>query len=227
LFAKTLSGFSLLLLLVGSLSAMASSGTQVYEALGIKVKDVLAGTVLNARVLPGDGKQVACVVTYFTGKRDKSDAVNVRMALFDRSAESLVPIYQRDFGAEQGGYVANGDLQLLDLNRDGVSEIVVCYESYKEPLIDQRLCEVIVHEDSTFSTAWTGPIEYDATKAAREVPPERRDRFVREFDWPNTMRTEGVTLFVTKKVIAVAGERLPEPKTVEETFPLRRPPKDW
>jgi hypothetical protein len=225
--AKSITGIGLILLLAGEPAALASSGTQVYQAMDIEVKDVLAGTVLNARVLPGDEKQVACIVTYFTGKRDKSDAVNVRLALFGRSGDSLVPRYSRDFGAEQGGYVANGDLQLLDLNRDGTSEIVVCYDSFKDPLIDQRVCEVIVHEDSTFRTAWTGPVEYDATRAAREVPRERRDRFVREFDWPNTLRTKGVTLFVTKKVIAVAGERLAEPKSVEETFPLRQAPQDW
>jgi hypothetical protein len=28
-------------------------------------------------------------------------------------------------------------------------------------------------------------------------------------------------------VIAVAGERLPEPKIVDETFPLRQAPRDW
>jgi hypothetical protein len=225
--AKSLIGIGLVLLLMGPGPAAASSGTQVYQALGIEVKDVLAGTVLNARVLPGEEKQIACVVTYFTGKREKSDAVNVRLALFGRSGDSLVPLYSRDLGSEQGGYVANGDLQLLDLDRNGTSEIVVCYDRFKEPLIDQRVCEVIVYEESKFRTAWAGPIEYDATRAARDVPPERRDRFVREFDWPNTLRTKGLTLFMTKKVIAVAGERLPEPKIVDETFPLRQAPRDW
>ena len=35
------------------------------------------------------------------------------------------------------------------------------------------------------------------------------------------MRTRGVTLCMNKQMIAVAGERLPQPKTVVETFPLR------
>jgi hypothetical protein len=211
-----------LLLMTAAVQAQSGTGKQVYEALGIAVKDVLTGTVLNARVIPGGAKQVVSVVTYFTGKRDKADAVNVRLALFDESGGGFTTIYSRDFGAEQGGYVANGDLQLLDLDRDGVSEIIVCFDSYKQPLIDQRLCEVVMRDESSFRTAWSGPVKYDATKAAREIPVERRDRFVREFDWPNTLRTRGETLYMSKKMIAVAGERLPEPRIVEETFPLRR-----
>jgi hypothetical protein len=64
-------------------------------------------------------------------------------------------------------------------------------------------------------------LAYDATRAAREIPVERRDRYMRELDIVKTLRTRGVTLYVRKYVIAVAGERLPKPKTVEETFPLR------
>ena len=44
---------------------------------------------------------------------------------------------------------------------------------------------------------------------------------VREFDLPNTMRTRGLTVFVDKPMIAVAGERLAEPKRVQETSALR------
>ncbi len=50
---------------------------------------------------------------------------------------------------------------------------------------------------------------------------------MREFDWGNTLRTNGVTLFVKKRMIAVAGERLPEPQIVEETFKLRGRPEGW
>lgn len=213
-----------LLLLFLALPVRASSGSQAYEALGIDVGDVLAGTVLASKVVPGRDKQVACVVTYMTGKRDKADAVNVRLGLFTRQGDKLDLFYSRDFGDERGGYVAGGDLQLLDLDRDGVSEIIACYDSFKEPLIEQRFCEVILQEDGKFRTAWAGPVVYDATKAVRDVPQERRDRFQREFDWGGTMRTRGLTLFMTKKVIAVAGQRLDEPKLVQETFPLRETP---
>jgi len=215
-----------LVLVAFGLPVLAASGSQAYRAMGIEVGEVLAGTVLSAKVVPGREKQVACVVTYFTGERDKADAVNVRLALFERRGDDeLELLYGRDFGEEQGGYVARGNLELLDLDRDGVSEVIVCYDSYREPLIEQRLCEVILQEDGAFRTAWAGPVSYDATKAVRDVPEERRDRYQREFDWAGTIRTRGLTLFVTKKVIAVAGQRLDEPKLVRETFPLREPPE--
>jgi hypothetical protein len=212
----------LLALAVSSAGPAAAYETkEVYAALGLKTRDVLSGTILEAKVLPGDAEQVVCVATYLTGKKEKAEAVNVRMGVFNNLGSGLVSVYERDFGSEEGGYVANGDLQLLDLDLDRINEIVVSFDSYKDPLIDQRLGEVIVHGDTGFEPAWRGPLEYDATKAARDVPLERRDRFTREIDYSNTLRTRGLTLFMNKKMIAVAGERLSQPRVVQETFPLR------
>ena len=131
-------------------------------------------------------------------------------------------IWERDFSAAYEGKVGRGDLQLVDLDRDGQSEIVVIFDLFSNPLIRQRFGEVIVWDDGVFKTAWSGLFEYDATKAVRDVPVERRDRFKREIDLASTLRTRGVTLFFKKTMIAVAGELLLEPKVVEETFPLRK-----
>ena len=171
-------------------AARADTQTDAYAAMGLEVGKVITGTVFTTRVLPGPAKQVVALTTYFTGKRERDDAVSVRLDVFRRSGDSLVSVLSRDYGVETGGLVADGDLQIVDLDMDGVNEIVV---------------------------------EYDATQAAREVPVERRDRFQREIDLANTIRTRGVTLFFTKTVVAVAGERLAQPKVVQETFPLKEP----
>lgn len=211
--------------LIGLLGTMAlaqgSRSAAAYEAIGIDTADVLAGTVLQAIVVPGGEKQVVSLVTYFTGEKTKEGAVNVRLDVLRAKGNQLAPIYTRDYGAENGGFVGEGDLQLVDLDRDGVNEIVVSFATFADPLIDQRLGEVILYEKDGFQTAWAHPVEYDATRAARNVPLERRDRYERELDLINTLRTRGITLFFNKKVIAVAGERLPEPKLIQETFPLR------
>ena len=115
----------------------------------------------------------------------------------------------------------------MDLDGDGINEIIATFDSYEDPLIEQKLAEVLLRDESGFRTAWSGPLRYDATKAARDVPRERRDRFMREIDLAATLRTRGITLFVNKKVIAIAGERLAEPKIVQETFPLRPAPEHW
>jgi len=213
----------LLLLVVSIVSgyAAADNAVDAYRAMGIEPGEVIAGTVLSAPVIPDAGKQVIAITTYFTGKREKTDAVNVRLAVLAREGDVLNPIYSRDLGRENGGDVGLGNLQIVDLDSDGVSEIIISYESYAEPLIERRLGEVIVHVGGAFETVWSGDFEYDATRAARNVPAERRDRFEREIDYQNTLRTRGVTLFFRKKVITVAGERLPQPKLVQETFPLR------
>lgn len=213
--------------LAALLPAAAQDGAKAYQALGLETQDVLTGTVLKARVVPGSGEQIVCIATYMTGKQDKSDAVNVRLGVFDVFGEGLVTLYTRDFGEEMGGYVANGDLLVMDIDRNGVNEIIVSYDDFSDPLIQQRRGEIILHDGEKLDTAWSGLLEYDATKAARELPVERRDRYVRDFDWGNTMRTRGATLFFKKKVIAVAGEHLPEPRVVEETFDLRGSPSSW
>ncbi len=220
---RRFAGSVLILLLAFALAGpcLAQSAAAAYEAMGIETKDVLSGTSLSARVIPGDEKQFVCVTTYFTGKTDKKDAVNVRLDIYRTQGDRLESIYSRDFGAEAGDGVGDGNLQLVDLDLDGVNEIIVSYDSFVDPLIEQRIGEVILHDGEGFRTAWTGPLQYDATRAARDLPVERRDRFSRELDLGATLKTRGVTLFMKKRVIAVAGERLAEPKVVKETFPLR------
>jgi hypothetical protein len=205
----------------GGASVRADTAADAYRSMGIRPTDVLTGTVLTAKVMPGADKQVVAVTTYMTGSDDKSDAVSVRLDVFSRQGESLTRVWGRNFGAESGGLVGAGELQLIDLDRDGINEIIASFESFLEPLIEQRLAEVIVNDDGAFRTAWSGAMDYDATRAARDVPRERRDRYNREIDFANTMRTRGITLFMNKEMIAVAGERLDQPKVVQETFPLR------
>jgi len=204
------------------LSIPAMAGVEVYAAMGIDKGKVISATQTTSRVLPGDDKQVVCLVAYFTGKTEKTAAIKLRLAVLDRSDGEYTMVWEQDFSAKYGGNVGEGNLELLDLDRDGQSEIVVSFDLFSDPLIRQRFGEVIVWDEDRFKTGWSGPFEYDATKAVRDVPAERRDHFIRELDLISTMRTRGVTLFFNKTMIAVAGERLSEPKVVEETFPLRK-----
>jgi hypothetical protein len=212
----------LLLALLAPPAARADTSLDAYKAMGIKATAVLSGTVLTARVLPGDDKQVVAVTTYFTGKKDEARGVNVRLDVYRRDAGALVSVYTRDFGVENGGYVGRGELELVDLDSDGVSEIVVTYDSSKEKLVRERRGEVIVRDPSAFRVAWAGAMELDATQAVRDVPVERRDSFRRKLDLASTLKTRGITLFFTKTMIAVAGEKLPQPQSVQETFPLKQ-----
>ena len=201
--------------------ARADSAAAAYKEIGLQSKDVLSGTTLSAKVMHGETKQLVCLTTYLTGERDEATAVGVRLDVFEMSGKRLLSKYTREFGAERAGAVGRGDLQLIDLDRDGISEIIVAYETYDEPLIEQKLGEVIVHDEDGFRTAWSGPMSYDATRAARAVPQERRDRYYRELDFVATMRTRGVSLMFNKTMIAVAGQRLESPKVVQESFPLK------
>ena len=198
------------------------AGVEVYAVMGIDKGRVITGTQTTARVLPGDDKQIVCLVAYFSGKSAKTATVKLRLAVLEGDDKNYTLVWEQDFSAKYGDNVGEGNLELLDLDRDGKSEIVVTFDLFSDPLIRQRFGEVIVWDEDQFKTGWSGPFEYDATKAVRDVPVERRDHFVRELDLISTIRTRGVTLFFNKTMIAVAGERLVEPKVVEETFPLRK-----
>ena len=107
-------------------AALADAASEVRAALGILSKDVLSGSVLTARVLPGDSKQIVAVTTYFTGKRGDADAVNVRLDVFRREGERLAPVYSRDFGEENGGHDAGcqqvGHVAALAAGRSGLTK---------------------------------------------------------------------------------------------------------
>jgi hypothetical protein len=202
-------------------AARADTAAEVYKQIGIKAKDVMNSSVATARVLPGEAKQVVSVLTYLTGKRDEVNALGVRLDVYRTEGEKLVPLFTRDAAKENGGYVGRGEVAILDLDGDGVNEIGLYYDNLKNELIQDRRLDIIVYDGTSFRVAWSGSVSYDATKAVREVPQERRDRYLRKLDLANTRRTKGITLFLTKTMIAVAGERLPQPKLVQETFPLK------
>jgi hypothetical protein len=215
---------ALVAMLASSAAPADDAASSVYDAMGIKAGKVMNSSVVSSRVLPADDKETVAVVTYLTGRKEEASALNVRFEIYKTEAGKLVSIFTRDVGKENGGYVGRGEIALLDLDGDGVNEIGLYYDNLKNPLVTERRLEIIVHDDSGFRVAWSGPVEYDATKAVRDVSQDRRDRYLRKLDFANTRRTKGVTLFMTKTVIAVAGERLPQPKQVQETFPLRPAP---
>jgi hypothetical protein len=202
-------------------SAHADTAADVYQQLGIKTKDVMNSSVVTAKVLPGDAKQVVSVLTYLTGKKGEDNALGVRLDIFRQEGPKLVPVYSLDASQENGGYVGRGEFALLDLDGDGVNEVGLYYDNLKNNLIQDRRLDVILFDGGNFGVAWSGSVSYDATKAVRDVPQDRRDRYLRKLDFSNTRRTKGVTLFMTKTVISVAGDRLPQPKQVQETFPLK------
>lgn len=214
---------ALLILLAAPAAAREPNAFDVYRAMGIPEKRVIGASVLQAKVVPGAEKQTVAMVTYLTGKKSDAEGVNVRLEVFTGDADALTPLYSRDFGAEGGGYVTRGEVELFDLDGDGNQEVIPTWDDIRNSLVEVRRAEVLLWDDGALRTAWKGEIRYDATRDARGTPPERRDRFTREIEFGKTLKTKGVTLFFKKTVHAVAGERIEPTKIVEETFPLRTP----
>lgn len=212
-------------LVLAATVASADTAFDVYKDLRIKPSDVLNGTIVQSKVLPGSEKQVVALVTYLTGDKGEAEAVGVLLVVYRKDDKgALTSLYARDYGAENGGFVGRGEIEIIDLDKDGVGEMFVTWDNVKDKLIQERRGEILLHERSGFRSGWTGAVEYDATKAIKDVAAERRDRFVRKIDVTATMKTRGVTVFFKKTTVAVAGERLQPPKESVETFPLRQLP---
>lgn len=214
---------ALLLILAAPAAAREPSVFDVYRAMGIPEKRVIGASALQAKVVPGAEKQTVAMVTYFTGKKTDAEGVNVRLEVFEGEAATLKPLYSRDFGAEHGGFVTRGEVELFDLDGDGNQEVIPTWDDVRNTLVEVRRGEVLLWDAGALRTAWKGEIRYDATRDARGTPAERRDRFTREIEFGKTLKTKGITLFFRKTVHAVAGERVEPAKIVEETFPLRTP----
>jgi len=212
-------GAVLLAVSAAAAGAAEPGGAAAYAAMGIKPGDVLNSTVVTTSVLPGGDKQVVALVSYLTGKKDEANAVNVRLEVFRRDGEKLVPAYSRDFGKENGGLVGRGELELVDLDGNEVKELFLSYDDFRDKLITQRKGEVLTADRGSFRIVWSGEVEYDATRAAREVPQGRRDRFARTLDPAASLKTKGQSIVFQKKTTAVAGERLAEPQKARESFP--------
>jgi hypothetical protein len=202
-------------------AAVAAATPSAYEAMKIRPSEVLTGTVVAANVLPGGDKQTVALVTYLTGRKDEAGAVNVRLAVFRRDGDTLIEAYARDYGEENGGHVGRAELELVDLNGDDMKEVVVSFEDFRDKLVSQRRTEVVTWERGTARVVWTGTTAYDATRAARGVPPERRDAYTRRLDTTASLRSRGESVVFEKKMTAVAGERLAEPRVTREAFAWR------
>lgn len=207
-------------------AGVAQEQFRIYGVLGIDAEDVMTGTLLSGEVMPGGEKHTVVIVTYFTGKKERSDAVNVRLTVLRGVAGAETIVYDRDIGKERGGFVGRGEVELFDFDRDGLKEIVFSYDDHGDKLIAVRMGEILIWKDGRFDAAWSDVLSYDATRDARQVPAERRDHWKREIDYRETMRTKGITLFMNRKVMAVAGETLPQPKIIQEMFPLMPRPEE-
>ena len=209
---------------VAGVAAQSPNQYEVFLAMGLKPKSVLTGTVVRGDVLPDPGEEVVAVATWMTGAKDKAQAVAVRFAILTEDGSRVRVLHKIDYGDRYPGGVGRGEIELLDVDGDGLREILVTFDDYGDRLIERRRGEFLHWTGGALTAGWEGEVAHDSTREAREVPPERRDRFVRTINYGETLRTRGVTLYFDKKVYAVAGETLAEPKVVLEPFPLKAPP---
>jgi len=132
-------------------------------------------------------------------------------------------LWTRDYAASLGGFVAGGELALLDLDGDGRNEIVVQFHHHDEPGAVRVVGEILRESGGRFAIAWSGLMRLDTTGPDSVLQGPQRERFTRQVDVERTARTHGGMVVFKKKVWVAAGMPIDPPQTIEESFPLALP----
>src|SRR5262245_50342687 len=90
------------------------------DPLSVPREKVLGTTTINA------GPEMwAALTEFFTGNKDERSVVNILVGLYKGSGADRKLLSTRDYNEETGGFVSRGSLEIIDLDRDGTTEVLV------------------------------------------------------------------------------------------------------
>ncbi len=153
---------------------------------------------------------------YITGDKSEKTAINLLLGLYRVEGEKRTLLSSRDYNADAGGFVSRGSLQVIDLDRDGVNEILLEYHHNEQPGSTRVDLDIMRVVEGRLVSVWNGPVRVDTTSPSLDLPPSERERFVRELDLGRTAAMQGRKLCFTKTVSVAAGATLDPPRAMPE-----------
>lgn len=190
------------------------------DPLKVPKKAVLVTTTIEL----GD-EHSATITEFFTGDKSEKTGINILVGIHRAEGDGRSLLSARDYNAEAGGYASRGSLEVVDLDRDGVKEILVTYHHHERVGETRIDLDVLRIEDGKLVLAWTGPVRVDTTSSALALPGAERERFVREIGYLRTAADQGRKIHFSKTVSVAAGVALDPPRVLAEEFDLARAPR--
>jgi hypothetical protein len=185
------------------------------DPMSVPPKDIMISTSIPIR----EGL-MASLIEYYAGGKNEKDAINILLSLYAMGDDDKARrLYTRDYVAEAGGFVSRSSLQVLDIDGDGTSEVLLEYHHLEKPGAIRVDLDVFRVSGERLELVWSGPIRVDTTNPSLGLPPADRDRFVREIDLAATARAANRIVF-TKTVMVAAGGTLEPPRRIAEELPL-------
>lgn len=170
----------------------------------------------------GVGPNLTATLTeYFTGDKNEKTAMNILLGIHVTTEEGKHRLVaSRDYNAEAGGFVSRGSLELVDLNHDGLKEILVTYHHNEAPATTRIEMDVLRLAADKLVLLWSGPVRVNTAGPDAGMAPSDRDQYVREIDYARTTASAGRKICFTKTVAVAAGAVLDPPRVLNEEIPL-------
>lgn len=188
-------------------------------------RKVPSHSILLTTTITAGPDLAATLVEYITGDRSEKTAINLLVGLYRVEGEKRTLLSSRDYNADAGGFVSRGSLQVIDLDRDGVNEILLEYHHAEQPGSTRVDLDIMRVVEGRLVLVWSGPVRVDTTSPSLELPPSERERFVRELDLGRTAAMQGQKLCFTRTVSVAAGATLDPPRVMPEEIGFASVPR--
>jgi hypothetical protein len=201
--------------LAALLAACPATLAATQDPLAVAPSKVYATTSMSV------GPNLTAVFTeFFTGEKNEKTAMNLLLGVYLTEEGKRRLVASRDYNIAAGGYVSRGSLELVDLDRDGIKEILVTYHHNEKPETIRIEMDVLRLVGDKLVLLWNGPVRLNTSAPSAGVGPSERDQFVREIDYARTTSARGQKIYFNKTVAVAAGAVLDPPRVLNEEIPL-------
>lgn len=207
----------------GLLSGLLLLGAQAEPAAApdprsVPSKKLISRTIFSSD-LDGNGvSEEVVLINRITGSRDIERTFDVQIGVYGADDALL---WSESILETLGGPCYGAELTLVDLEGDGLNELVLTYLAADGPSRWEGRGVVYRWELGRAHRVWSGVLRLDNSRD-QEVPPSERTAFRMELDIPKTIGARGRTLFFEKRMTMVAGVSLDAPRALVERFALPR-----
>ncbi len=216
------------LLLTGGAAAFVLASALVLAAAGSLPNDPrqvergrqLTLTKSKADVDGDHHPETLVLVNAMTGESDPARATEVILGIAapDQGKSSGPLLWARHVARDTAAPAHDGEVEAVDLDGDGASEVVLSWDRALSDKGVDRWCEIYSVKDPIAPRkVWEGPIERDARRDPK-AKPEDRLWMRREFDYSATRKEAGKAIvFSTRRTWADAKPGTP-PAVEQERF---------